>query len=85
MGAIYKKKVEFHPRGGKGALRQAYVALLLRLCDDILEEEDRPLPAVILLRIDDLPASDYVQLDMVCFESAPELQHIHKFLGIKEE
>lgn len=86
MSKVYKQKVEFHPRGGKSALARAYVAMLLRLGDAILVDMDKEvLPAVILMRMDTFQIPDSVELEMVCFDTVPELDDIHKFMGVKSE
>lgn len=84
MGALYKEKVKFKPHS-KGGLRRAYVTLFLRMIDDILSDDEKPLPGAVLTRLDNLPASDYVEMNLAAFESVPELAYIHKFLGAQEE
>lgn len=85
MGQMYKEKIRFHPRAGRERLRRAYVALILRFLDDVLDpEHDRPLPALLLLRIDTFATSDNLEAQLVAFETLPEYKFLSKFFGVKE-
>lgn len=79
MGQVYVSKVRFHPREDR--LRQAYVAMLLKLADNLLDDQPPAMPGVILMRLDEFGLSDSVEINMVCFDSVPELSYVHKFMG----